>query len=376
MKIDAVVIGNEHYNTLGLIRSVGEAGYRCHYIEIGNNGYYVKHSKYITSYYHCNEDLEIIHIIKQITMSSDGKCCVFPASDRIALLLDKHYQVFSECYNPNAEGKVGNYLEKSLMAQIAEKSELKVPKELVIDLKKDLNLVLKEWRIFPCILKPNVSLRGKKNHITIARNTKEFHNVCLSFIEKGYDEVLVQEFLDGEDKKTIEVIGCSVNGEILFQSTPFVKLREYPTINGSTSYAEFVPGYLNKYTSAIVKMLQYTRFSGLFDLEFIEVNGNLFFIEMNFRNGAPGYALTDAGVNLPKIWIEGMGKKVFFDTNIKLVGRLMAEHLDFLHVVKKEVSVKQWISEYRSCEHKMFFIKTDKKPMIYYIIKKIVGRLI
>ena len=54
----------------------------------------------------------------------------------------------------------------------------------------------------------------------------------------------------------------------------------------------------------------------------------------------------------------------------------MAEHLDFLHVVKKEVSVKQWISEYRSCEHKMFFIKTDKKPMIYYIIKKIVGRLI
>ena len=70
-------------------------------------------------------------------------------------------------------------------------------------------------------------------------------------------------------------------------------------------------------------------------------------IEINFRNGAPGYALTNVGVNLPYLWYLGAGG-LSIDNAKKEIDKdfyLMMELRDIRHVLNGDVKIITWIKD-------------------------------
>ena len=116
--------------------------------------------------------------------------------------------------------------------------------------------------------------------------------------------VLIQEYLSSKTKKTIEIMGEVLKDGTIVLPSPIVKIREYPYYNGSTSYAKFDNALSEERMKALNRLIEMIGLYGLFDIELINNDQKAYFIEINVRNGAPSYALTLAGANLPYIWYE------------------------------------------------------------------------
>lgn len=355
----ALVIGSDHYNTLGVLRSLGEMNVRCIFVCVDASGQYVKSSKYISQYFPCSYNT-LKKTILNILSDNKGTAVIIPTGDKIMLELSKIDFSRMSVICPKSSTAIDSLLEKSYVSRLAERCGLKVPHEVVI--KPDGNYT---WNSYPAIIKPLKSLQGKKSDITVCNNGDSFYRTLSSFFDKGYPEVLVQEFLADPQKRTIEIMGATLKDGTILLPTPIVKIREYPSNNGSTSYAYFEECIDEKDKSAISTLLQEIGFYGIFDIEFIEDHGTLYFIELNIRNGAPSYASTLAGLNLPYIWYQdAIGNDVHVKTHLD--GKLMAEQLDYRHIRERAVSFVQWIKQYRECDYKIFINKKDFKPCLSY----------
>lgn len=116
----------------------------------------------------------------------------------------------------------------------------------------------------------------------------------------------------------------------------------------------------------IAKFLKSIGYAGIYDIEFKYVNGVAYFIEINFRHGSPGYALTKAGVNIPFIWyleacglpINDMKKKIDADYY------LMVETWDIRHILNGNIKITHWLKDLLRTKAFLFFSLKDVRPVI------------
>lgn len=375
-KNKAIVIGGNHYNTLGVIRSLGEKGVPVFLILTSNKNSYISKSKYITKCWQITKSRdEIIDILLNNFSNEDYKPVIIPTSDLVMVILDRNFNLLKSKYIlPNidkSEGKVTHLMNKKIMNEMAAISGLIVPKSLEIDL-TNTEINIPERVIYPCIVKPLSSIDGKKEDIKICKDESEL-KITLWNLSMSYDKVLVQEYIDSEDSKMIEVIGCvtAIGKEVILPAI-IEKKREFPLKVGSTSYALVTPN--SKYISKdqIVKFLEKLNYVGVFDIEFKYANGKTYFIEINYRNGAPGYALTKMGVNIPYLWYLDASGTEISNKNRELTKsfNLMMEGRDFRHVLNGDLKVGSWIKDLINTNAFLFINFNDIKP----IISKIIGR--
>jgi len=125
---------------------------------------------------------------------------------------------------------------------------------------------------------------------------------------------------------------------------------------GSTSYARIVPEHEGLDLAKIEKFICETDFCGLFDVEFKYANGTVYFIECNFRNGAPGYSFTCLKKCIPLMWISDLYDEKYLFNQQTYLTYFMCEQTDFLHVLKRSISFKKWYQNYRK-SLKIFYSK-------------------
>lgn len=376
VKNKAIVIGGNHYNTLGVIRSLGEKGVPVYLILISEKENYICKSKYVTKFWQViKSEKEIINVLLNNFDDEEFKPVIMPTSDFGVEVLDKNFNLFKNKYIlpniDNLEGKITYLMNKKIMNEIAFESGLTVPKSFEVEL-NNKEICLPEEIIYPCIVKPLSSIDGKKEDIVVCKNELELKKSLLD-LKQDYHIVLIQEYIYGPDSKMIEIIGCvTTNGKEIIIPAIIEKIREYPLMAGSTSYALATTEsqYINNNNiHAFMKKLNYT---GIFDLEFKYANGKTYFIEINFRNGAPGYALTKRGINIPYIWyleatgqnIDNINKKISENFNF------MMEVRDFRHVLKGDVKIYSWIKDLINTKVFLFFNFKDMKPAISRIVGK------
>ena len=87
MKKDVIVIGGNHHNTLGVIRSLGEKGIYPNIIITNESKYaYVAKSKYVKDYDIVKEDEDKIkEILIKKYVKLENKATLIPTSDFAAL---------------------------------------------------------------------------------------------------------------------------------------------------------------------------------------------------------------------------------------------------------------------------------------------------
>lgn len=125
------------------------------------------------------------------------KTVIFPCSDFATYIVDSNYKVLKEKFIVpgfvNAPGKVAFLMDKMEQKKFANKYQIPMAKTWSIQCDtNELNIC--DISI-PCILKQEISATGSKDDILICKTKEELLKGLKEFSQKGYKNVLVQQFL-------------------------------------------------------------------------------------------------------------------------------------------------------------------------------------
>ncbi len=358
----AIVIGSKSVNAVGLIRSLGKG-----YVDVTFMSTYSKiESKYTKEYIRLPDDRKKwLAVLKQYGEENKEKAGIFPTDDDTAFWLDDNYEALQQYFIvPHAKGKLRTLADKSVMNEIAKKTELNVPDFIKLSLADS-----ERKNQYPIILKPYAGYAGSKGDILICHNDNEYTNAIHVLKKQGYKEVLLQQLLDDPNQEEIGFMGMALkNGQVVIPGI-IHKIRSYPTGKGSTSYARFSSDMTEINEEKIKQFVSVTGYVGIFDIEMIKAYGKYWFIEINYRNGQYGYTPTAAGYNLPVNWVYGMkNKKVEKCNNLQEI-YYINERDDYRHVKEGTINKKEWLKEFHAASAYGIYCPGDQRPFIRQYVK-------
>lgn len=295
MDYKVVVLGVDHHNALGLVRSLGRVGINCDAILTGPvvDGY-VLESKYIHEGRRCgNAEEAVSYLLKRYQKES---VVVMTASDDVAVAIDEAYgSIPSNIKTPNAKGRLPYLISKQVMCNLAEEVGLNVPVHIVYEAGAELP----EDIVFPCITKAISSVDGTKADTHICQTKTELSDILLS--NRTCHTLIIEQFVDKLFE--FQFIGLSINSgdEIIIPGHSHIV---WPDIE-NTNYFPYKAND-NSFQDTLNKAKEFirkTEYSGFFSVEFLRgKDGKDYFLEMNFRNDGNAICATDSGYNLPYIW--------------------------------------------------------------------------
>lgn len=370
-----IVIGGNHHNTLGVIRSLGYKGIYSNLILVSDvvNPYVAK-SKYINHYYQVSSDNEAIQLLVEIKKQIAGRCVIIACSDGSSSALDLNKDILCDKYvlpSSRKQGAVTHFMNKELMSRLGESVGFNVPQSWVVESVDDITDVT-----YPCISKPILSKDGLKADIRICSSREELEKLLL---EGSCYKYQVQEYIDKDFE--YQLIGLSLNdGDHIV--IPGVSLCIRPCPRTNTGFLKYLP--ITAFDTPLKECQDFVKtvaYSGLFSIEFLRgKDGFDYFMEMNFRNDGNAVCVTASGVNLPYIWyLECLGKDATDEIN-KTMSNLkpvyvMPEFDDFFcYVHKGKLSFVRWLIDLYKTDKFMEFDQRDIKPFLSLFISKIVEK--
>ena len=289
----------EHYNGLGLVRSLGINGIKPIALILKSDSKLIKKSKYLKEYFEVDNYEQALTIIKEKYSNEDKKPFIYPVDDDAIEIVDREYNELSKNFIiPGAGGssKLAPYFNKLAMARAAEECGLPFAKTWCVKIgetPKDI--------IYPVITKPLTSYEGWKSDYYICHDEKELKE-AYSKITHQDGEILLQQFIKKENELCLD--GLSVNkGEDVF-------------ISIASNYTYVIPDYYSmemivfnfkdeQLLKHIKKFISTIGYEGIFSIEFlVDKDDNHYFLEINFRNSTWSWASTKLKMNLPIIWAQ------------------------------------------------------------------------
>ena len=131
-----IVFAMEHYNPLGLIRTLGRYGIHPVYIALKGRGMASSKSKYIKKVHYVDTIEEGYEVLLKEYGNLSPKPFVLTTDDDIQSILDVHYSELKDkfiLYNAGVDGRVTEYMDKKRILEIAEKHGLKILPTVVVD---------------------------------------------------------------------------------------------------------------------------------------------------------------------------------------------------------------------------------------------------
>lgn len=361
MKNAVIIIGGDHHNTLGVIRSLGEVGISPYVIVINpQNASFVLKSTYIKKGWLIKSPKTLTCFLKSTFRNETEKPVVIACSDEVASELDMNRDSLLEKFiipcSSLGQGYLTKIMDKSKMLKLAEEKGMRIPK-----IWKNTEQV-----VFPCFVKPQVSKDGLKEDIEKILTKEQLED----YLQKpNHEKILIQQFVEKDYE--YQIIGCSLNGgEIV--AVPGVSIVLRCSERSNTGFLRYLP--LKKFSFPYMDncraFLKATGYSGMFSIEFIrDKNGEDYFLEINFRNDGNAICVTAAGVNLPYIWCQYNTEKLGQEIHVNKINPIyvMPEFNDFLLVLHGKVTLWKWLKDFHKTDCFMEYSKSDKKPFFYRI---------
>lgn len=364
MENKVIVVGSEHHNTLGVLRSFGEMGIKPDLIIIRELKPFVIRCRYINTIHKISCEAEIVDALLTHFGGETKKPIVVCCNDKSIAVIDANYEELSKRFIlPNAggiQGEINRLMSKTVQHQLAEQVGLLIPKTWTIlgngSIPSDI--------IFPCIVKTDASINGSKSDIKVCRTLDELRENTNRDVE-----YLVQEYIEKEYE--LNVVACSCNrGQDIVIPGVIHKIREYPIRRGSSSFSVLADcsQYPHLPIDKIKQIISLMQYDGLFSIEFVCRDNRCYFLEINFRNDGNGYVPTSAGVNLPYIWCYSRINSSLPEYIPHTPHYFMADVRDIFHVIKdKTLSFKEWRKDLKRTNCFLLYNKRDKKPFRIYV---------
>lgn len=359
-----IVFATEHYNTLGLIRSLGEAGMEPDYIAIKGKAKVASTSKYVNRCYFVDSINGGYEILLREYGNLVEKPIVLCMEDKVLGVMDEHYNDICDrfiMFSSGQKGRTLEYMNKFRILELAKKHGLKTLDTIVVkrgEVPTDL--------VYPVITKSiSPTVGGWKSDVHICESEEE--------LKSAYDhvlspEVVIQRYIDKKNECCLDGISFRKGKYVLIpiESTYNYLIRGY-----YSPYMTVKPFVDIKMKKALDEMFEEIGFEGIYSVEFlIDQNDNYYFSEINFRHSTWGYAATVAGMNMPELWIKGMLEGEIPENSKKTFEPFtaMVEPIDFQkRVVERNMDLKEWIGELLDCKCPFYFNKEDLEPFFEMI---------
>ena len=366
-----IVFGFEHYNPLGIVRSLGEHGKNPIGIIIRNKRKITSKSKYLNKIYFVDSIEEGYEILKNKFSGKDN--FIYTSDDQIENYLDDHYEDLKDnfyFFNCGEKGRVAYFQNKSNILKMAEKHNIPFLKTWVVnkgDIPKDIE--------YPIITKAIIStLDNWKDDMIICHDRDELveaYKVIRS------EQVLLQKYIKKKNELCLE--GCSVN----HGKDVLISIASKYNYQLADSYSPYMT--VDNFKDEVLKrklkdMLSDIGFEGIFEIEFLIGQDNkLYFLEINFRNSTWSYASTVASMPLPVIWANGMLENCDIsdcEVQIEKPFKGIVEFDDYRRRVKTGmISKKKWFKDLKEARCRYYLASHDIRPFLSVCVHKLMKTL-
>ena len=366
-----VVLGNDHTNSLGIVQSMGKAGYEVLPFVWGVKSGMLRHSRYVKQLYTAKNAQACVDLMIRIFGDEKRKTPVIACCDLAALTLEANKErleqhfLFEYATNCTLE-----YLAvKEHQVQLALEAGFSVPRTWVLDnieeLPKDI--------CYPCLIKPLVSSQGAKSDIKVCRTKEELQANYRSL--KYTEKVILQQYIEHDYE--ISILGCGMkNGEV---QIPCVenKLSLYPKNVGLECLANMQPledEEIIRPISALVKRIGYV---GLFSVEMMhnKADGKFYFTEINLRNDGANSFVLKYGVNLPLVHVADLLDREQPSFERFCPGFYIWEMHHVSSLLHRDIGLGQWLKEVQMSRGFLTYFSEDKKPFYWQFLSPFLRKL-
>lgn len=367
-----IVFGRNASNTLGQVRSIGEAGFNPILVWVGEVSSFLNSSKYVEEFYNVGTIEEGIDLICDKWGKDKLKPLITADCDGIVAEMNKQYSRLSSCFyffNAGEDNRLTEMMEKEKLCRLAAKYGLKIPSSEIVNVGEFPKSIG-----YPILTKAADSFNAKwKSCVSICKNEEEL----LDFYKKvNAKQLLIQNYIEKKNEFVLQGIAINHGQDVLipiegsYYRIPDGYFGTYLYFNGISEEGA-------KLIGPIKKMLKDIGYEGVFEAEFlIDKNDNYIFLEINFRHTLWNHTFTDMGLNFCVIWAEAITSGKFPKTvqvSTKKPHVLIHEFLDFLWYVKGgKISIAKWLMEFLHADSYVVWNKHDVKPFIRYVMNHVI----
>lgn len=321
MKQKIVIIGHGYTSRLGIIRSLASLDCEITVIAIvfrSKMGRLVRfqlgnpidcYSKYVKSVFTCRggDEKGLVDLLLNRCSDPRQKVIIIPDSDYSAAVVDKYHKELGERFLypciPGHPGEVEHWMDKTVQKSLALEVGLNVAGGHVISA-RNRSYVIPEGIEYPCFTKPLATIKGGKSFLRKCNGEKDLKSVMDRFCVSFDGDILA------EDYKTIEkeyaVVGFS-DGKSVIMPGIIEFIENSKSHFGIAREGKILPvagfeGIVDQFKRFILRI----GFYGLFDIDFYQSGGKLYFGELNLRFGGSGYSYTAMGANLPLMFVRSL----------------------------------------------------------------------
>lgn len=364
-----IVFSVDHYNPLGVIRSLGEKGLNPISILYTSSPCMINHCKYVSKLHHVASLEEGYKLLLSEYGNEEYKPFVYCSDDITESFLDVHYDELVDkfyFYNAGEQGRVTWLQNKDNITTLAAKVGLEIPRKEVVD-----TGVLPKTLRYPIITKVLASTMGAwKGDVYICNNEEELKQAYPKILSS---KLILQEYIKKKNEFDMEGFSINNGNDVFF---PFVNdyIRLYDNSYGH--YMTFRPFDDEILKEKLKKLFKLTKYNGIFEVEFMQgPNDEQYFLEINFRASTWNYAITVGGGNMPYFWAKSilMGRIPYEDMKLEeepFTAMVEPEDLFNNVIYNHRLSIIQWFKELRNCKCYYYYNKFDKKPFIHYWLAK------
>ncbi len=360
-----VFVSKEHYNPLGIVRTLGEAGIKPVVVIVEGDLKFVGQSKYVKEKYYVKSPEEGIKLIIEKYARMDEKSFILTGDDVTVMTLDKHYNELKDFfyfYNAGETGRIIHYMNKDNMIEVVQKYGLNVAKTWKVkvgEIPEDIE--------YPIMTKAINSFGDEwKDIVYICHNDEELKTAYGKMKSK---EILVQRYVDKIDEVSFDGFSVDHGKQTVILTEVY---QEYCIPDKYSPYWDVRNNTDLETTGKIKKIIEEIGLEGIFEFEFmVDKDRKLWFLEINFRNTALGYSTTAAGMPQVTLWCDAMEKKTIPSDVIKTIPsglKAMAECFDYDARVKTgKISREEWLKQYDLCQCKLYRGHDDDEPFYIFM---------
>ncbi|WP_423190438.1 carboxylate--amine ligase [Alkalibacterium sp. f15] len=392
-KHKAVVLGNNYYIGLSIIRCLGKSGIPVAVLDYQEKGAYARQSKYVTEKligpHYSKESDKLKDFLIAYAKNQDYKPVLYPTADQYVEFVDKYLLELKEYFliNQTEQGFWSDLIDKDKLYVLAQQHNVRVPQNIQVGNADIVEEVEKELG-YPCIIKPSDSSRFVskfRKKLFKVTNRQELEE-GLKKAKDANIEVVVQQLIQGFDDH-MYTFDAYLNQEA--KITHWVtaqKERQYPINFGASVYIK--QKYVPELHEIGAPFLEAIGYKGFAEIEFKkdEQTGEYYLIEINVRTTNFNQMLAELGFNMPLLaYKELTGQEIGQDSlkvSTNLAFHYMYEdlHASLAYVKSGQLTWKSILKTYTEKRVGSIWVASDPKPGIYYVgnllnkVKKKVGK--
>lgn len=308
MNNKAVILGNNYYIGLSVMRCLGKEGIHTVAVDYSDENAYATKSKYcserLISPHYKKETKAFIEFLIDYARKQSSPPVLMPCHDSYVEVIDEYLDELREYYLiPQTEkGLYTKTMDKEMLHQLAIQNGMAVPETLGTS---EENLLEKVDEVikYPCLVKPTdsptfVSIFRRK--LFKVHNREELMD-ALEKSKQADQEVIIQRIIPGFDDHMYTFDAYLNQDAKVTHWVTCNKFRQYPINFGASVYTG--QKYVPELYEIGSKFLESIGFKGFVEIEFKKdaETGKFYLIELNVRTTNLNNLLYKVGVNFPYI---------------------------------------------------------------------------